>query len=879
MNSHRYKGVRACAHFDGPCSCYAHARVTQISQSCNSERVSRRERTDNCQFTFECIVQHLCDKNRSLHKPPRQTSKSITHQTFTIHFAAPPKLRPCITNTMQKRRGPDRGTIQFAYATDTPHQIVSPSADATAAEDSSYANAQTTAMPVNDNSTHRRVGILRRTDTSPTNSSSHPPVPSPLNIHFDQLLSTGRLQATNLSESGIFGESSPRPQPASHRAPQSLQMPDVKLQTSTTIGDNRSKQTQQSAKTPPTTDGIVAADEAAAANVPYWLRPSPMQIYPYNFIMAVRKKLDLIANPTLSVNGVAKADNSSNARHSYFKKKSIRSSGGLSRKSLDKKAPLDNKAPNVAPTAPIDRPTEVAKSSKHDLVSDSDAITTLSSISLLLPPTNSRSLKPPANQHTRPTHSDSDSQATLSMSSAILSHSSPDKKMPPNRIAVEPLSTDTIAAMRLVSGAKSVADSAIANKRTIAAATSSTFGLPFVNCRRGTAGPPSSKSHSTRRHWSGNGNGKSSSSSSKSAAPITLDRSNIMDMLDSFNRSLSHAISVNQQLHDTLNRPAPQQSATSTAAESSVRTSNKSAKDEYSSQFDSTTSSLPTSAKAANASESTSLLENESGIPLTATTRNTVPTESIPTDLSQFTESARSNEERPPPVVKRFSDLATASTAASVPTTSTTSSVRSAPSAKLASSIVSCIRPQIDCDDISSVSTAARHFDQSYSAAPSVLSVDAHNSLPAYASPLSTDRLLKPETTSPMLSSTTSTLTIKSMRIDSHNEHNKENVSVNSNEENTARMMADTKRPAASADVVPDLNQSIGSDIFAVFNQTDIEFTSVLQTGNSMAHSSSTTTIVSEANVSYATLGMVRNYCIDHFICIVNNMKGLSLNL
>lgn len=171
-------------------------------------------------------------------------------------------------------------------------------------------------------------------------------------------------------------------------------------------------------------------------------------------------------------------------------------------------------------------------------------------------------------------------------------------------------------------------------------------------------------------------------------------------------------------------------------------------------------------------------------------------------------------------------------------------------------------RGRCSSDDMNDIRT----FDQSYGAVPSERCLDANNSLATDASPLSTGRLLKPATT-PLHSARSSTLTIKSMRIESNtstshgsgrNGHNKENVSNNSYATKTSGpMAADTKLETGAA-IGPD--QSIGSDIFAVFNQTDVEFSSVVQTGNAIARSSSTTTtIMSEANISYSTLGMVLN--------------------
>lgn len=40
--------------------------------------------------------------------------------------------------------------------------------------------------------------------------------------------------------------------------------------------------------------------QSAKKDIPYWLKPSPVQMYPYNFIMAVRKKLEAISNPAVA---------------------------------------------------------------------------------------------------------------------------------------------------------------------------------------------------------------------------------------------------------------------------------------------------------------------------------------------------------------------------------------------------------------------------------------------------------------------------------------------------------------------------------------------------------------------------------------------------
>ncbi|KAL5289013.1 CEP350 family protein [Megaselia abdita] len=61
-----------------------------------------------------------------------------------------------------------------------------------------------------------------------------------------------------------------------------LKVPEVQLKSKMSVPTQTQAETQSEKK-----------------DIPYWLKPSPVQMYPYNFIMAVRKKLEAIANPAV----------------------------------------------------------------------------------------------------------------------------------------------------------------------------------------------------------------------------------------------------------------------------------------------------------------------------------------------------------------------------------------------------------------------------------------------------------------------------------------------------------------------------------------------------------------------------------------------------
>lgn len=706
----------------------------------------------------------------------------------------------------------------------------------------------------------RRQGILRRTSISPQ-STAHPAPTSPplqpdMSDQQQQLITRTPLLSTRCNNNGA----------EELLCPELLQLPDVQLQTSATAAKKAT--TRQELRTDDPDNNHDDND------VPFWLRPSPMQVYPYNFIMAVRKKLDLIANPTLS---------SGDCRRRRTMQPATDDQTGSA---FNKKHGRNSNVNGIAPFVDV-KPQDSRPAVQLDIVSDSDDLTNMSSISLQLPLTNPislqrsamvfakpRSPKAPATTTAVDPITDSDSQATLSMSSAILSQSSPEKRQPLKNI--EPLSTDAIADMRL-----------------------RVSSHPFVNHRRGSAAQQRTASSSrgkdghSRRQWGEdtaqqikipstvNSGKQSSSSNAATSSHQNLDRYNIMEMLDSFNRSLSHAISVNQKLHETLSRPHQPIQVSSTAQSASAATSNN----EYSSRFDSTidSASVLNMGGPATRPSTTSLLNNESSVRLTAasstTSRSQSSIQTVDVDgltaattaaiepLAAVTTVASSSEP---------SELNLAQTSTStVPSAVENSSQQRASIGKTGSSNSSSnIHTQLYSDS----GSVARHFE------PSLHSLDASNPIPVYSSPASvqtTARAMFDLPTKPQSSASTasvvtssSTLTIQSLHITSRNtslpaalvnvttqrgsfEYNKENITVNADasapELHQSGSICELKMHQATSR--QQLNHSFGSDIFAVFNQTDIE---LQQTGDEDGQAAAAAT--RSANVSYSTLGLVCPY-------------------
>lgn len=254
--------------------------------------------------------------------------------------------------------------------------------------------------------------------------------------------------------------------------------------------------------------------------IPFWLRPTPVQPYPYNFIMAVRKKLESITHPVVNrrnrdpvatdVYEYGPSESISPIKmHPQMNKLIAGNASGF--------RPRDINSGGIPPVAPSNR--NMNKEPEFKMPN--------------LPQIKSKDYEKPlisikkssigGRGETEAPIEETDD--TLSLSSGILSHSSPEKKRKPSAvisdgnqtrhtITLSPLSTDVVDGMHItLSGSR---ERSIEDQKFIAS---------HVNFERGT---------------------------------------NIQRMLNDFNESLSQVIEVNKKLHNALsNPPSLRQSKTS----------------------------------------------------------------------------------------------------------------------------------------------------------------------------------------------------------------------------------------------------------------------------------------------------------------------------
>lgn len=218
------------------------------------------------------------------------------------------------------------------------------------------------------------------------------------------------------------------------------------------------------------------------ADIPFWLRPSPVQMYPYNFIMAVRKKLEAITNPvsipkgdrqrkqieltTPSAASFASPVSRPNAQFiSEFRQNLELKDPSESDKSLSDVEHQNRKSASVA---------DKSDTGSNDMGSNHNGTASHRVSNLLIhssepeeysmnfsPAYSSLKLKKDELEKQRKAR---DSQDTLSISSSILSQSSPEKRRQGKKVAGEhsrdaevqqrqmsPLSTDHVNGLHIQS--------------------------------------------------------------------------------------------------------------------------------------------------------------------------------------------------------------------------------------------------------------------------------------------------------------------------------------------------------------------------------------------------------------------------------------------
>lgn len=271
----------------------------------------------------------------------------------------------------------------------------------------------------------------------------------------------------------------------------------------------------------------------------FWLRPTPVQPYPYNFIMAVRKKLELVTHPVLRSSSEAVKSQSTpiGRRHLEEPRKLSLAHELVAADQSKSHESLNSETITRATRSESEqRPRNSSYSEEYSTNFSSVTLKTLERSRMqandMLSSTKITSPRlPVANE---------DSQDTLSMSSGILSHSSPEKKR-------------TIPANNIAS----------IERQPTPLSTNHTDNLHIV-------------SRSISQH--------SSTANGQTQADEPL---NVQKMLNDFNQSLSQVIRVNKQLRTALSNP-PSLRAASASEQQPTST------EEYSDDVDNFGSDRPT---------------------------------------------------------------------------------------------------------------------------------------------------------------------------------------------------------------------------------------------------------------------------------------------
>lgn len=327
---------------------------------------------------------------------------------------------------------------------------------------------------------------------------------------------------------------------------------------------------------------------------PYWLRPTTVQMYPYNFIMALRKKLEQITYPSIQT--------------------------------------VERRLPPME----YQKFSQVMDLQQQDGTQSEDYSTNFSSATL---PTQQTKTSAAMNASSQQTNEDddkeTDTQDTLSISSGILSHSSPEKQTKTSQTktnAPSPLSMDQIDGLQITSKNSSKI-SQIENERQ---SNAREHVKSFINFQRGNAYQDL----------------KPLTIDVDDEITQSTENIDVNQMLNEFNENLSHVIKVNQQLHSMLSNPASQRSY-SASANRTEQTSQK-----YSDDFDNVdvtkshvsqsrstrnsaekmTQSNRNSTKTYSKSETPSFRTNESSLSTLKPTRDSVTEQIVQTRTNSISE-------------------------------------------------------------------------------------------------------------------------------------------------------------------------------------------------------------------------------------------------
>lgn len=389
--------------------------------------------------------------------------------------------------------------------------------------------------------TPSKRGILRRKELFDGPPTTHSP--ARLDKTFiNSLLETvkQRQSASDRQEANVDTHSEVTPPRIDDKM--KLQVPQSELKSKAlcrSLSKSRSKSWDRPSNSSSKRSGSMKIRNENKQNIPFWLRPTSAQTYPYNFIMAVRKKLESVTQPVLvdpiprTDTPLARPKNSRNVHSSNFRENLEKAEeSNVVHESSKAFLNMIDSIPGINSTneKAEDEICEVnPPQSQSKAASGSDEFSTnFSSISLHITDRNTmselssirsdqpnRTISPLKLSRHTDVASDDDDDTTIS--SAILSQNSPEKKSKPQTWIAVPLNTEAIKDLKIRSS-----NSNLSSQRT-----KETSRLhPFVNTERGD--------------------------SDKNRLGNDLAQRSMVEMFETFSKNLSQVISVNERLHSAL---------------------------------------------------------------------------------------------------------------------------------------------------------------------------------------------------------------------------------------------------------------------------------------------------------------------------------------
>lgn len=287
--------------------------------------------------------------------------------------------------------------------------------------------------------------------------------------------------------------------------------------------------------------------------IPFWLRPTPVQPYPYNFIMAVRKKLESITHPVFFTGQPHAASHESPlARPQTTFVSSFRR----------------NFNRMTSESEPENIEADLVHASNDAQHSDEQIEYTMdfSSVTMHSKQNESEDRSKFQNKSVRA------SQDTLSISSGILSHSSPEKRVNPGTLNEQtaqsvdeqrqpsPLTTDNVDGLQITSNSLSNHLEQISSDiGQTTSQSAKSHRLSTLSNQLSERSVRSSIQNSSIASHINFHRGKDYDSSNRPYVQRSGKKKHVEELLKDFTASLSQAIEVNHRLHSILSNPPASQ--------------------------------------------------------------------------------------------------------------------------------------------------------------------------------------------------------------------------------------------------------------------------------------------------------------------------------